>query len=327
MKISIIIVTFNRRELLENLLHSIIQPALIDSTKHSFEILVMWNGVDETKKLIESLFPYIKGHEKGHGTPAEARNILISKAEGDYLLFLDDDVLLPATYWETAFQYLDKKLDVFGGPDGPYPEIDDNERALTLALTSPLATANTRYRHSSNGQTEPSETCEKKLILCNLWIKSSLLKQHYLKFDKRFFRNEENVLLFQLQSLGKKMLYIPKLSVGHKKKADYRYFIRAVMKSGYYRTKSFVAFPRSIDILYFVPSLFVIYLFLLLLFPTKVMCLPLLVYLFLNLIFTARIVSLSKCWSLFPRIFTNQLLINIFYGIGFLLGFLPKINL
>ncbi len=103
MKISVVIPTYNREEHLNNCLDS-----LLLQKKKPFEILIVDNSdVQYVKKIINNfenkfkeqdihIFSIINPINSG----AIARNLGASKAKGDLIAFLDDDVLLDTNYYE-----------------------------------------------------------------------------------------------------------------------------------------------------------------------------------------------------------------------------------
>ncbi|MBV9175284.1 MAG: glycosyltransferase [Chloroflexi bacterium] len=91
--VSIVVPTYNRRESLHRLL-----TALAEQTypTNAFEVIVIDDGsTDGTRDLLKSVrVPYSLGSfEQEHHGPAEARNFGASRAAGDLVLFLDDDVV------------------------------------------------------------------------------------------------------------------------------------------------------------------------------------------------------------------------------------------
>lgn len=87
-RISVIIPTYNREELLRRAIESV-----LDQTFDDFEILVIDGAKSEsTRELVRSFgdgrIRYIP--QKGKGI-ANARNLGVSKARGEFIAFLDDD--------------------------------------------------------------------------------------------------------------------------------------------------------------------------------------------------------------------------------------------
>jgi GT2 family glycosyltransferase len=312
---SIIIITYKRHNLLLRCLQSL-QSSLPDPQA---EIVVVVNGNDsESSLLIKNSFPKIKLIEISSTYPGVARNLATKEVKSDFFFFLDDDTILPFDYFDKIDEIFKKNedLQIFGGPDANYPNSTPWERALSVALTSPLATATTRYRHKGIN-TGKNHNNEEKLILCNMWVKSSIF-QEGLVFDKRFFRNEENVFLHQAKEKGIKIDYFPNLYVHHKRKSKIITLFRAVMLSGSGRLRSFFLFPKSFNPIYFVPFFFCTYVISLIIFETTFLYkVPFATYLILNL-YTSWKVAKNKRNSLFIlRVSFIQFLINFSYGIGF----------
>ncbi|AEG18833.1 MJ1255/VC2487 family glycosyltransferase [Methanobacterium paludis] len=105
MKISIIIPTYNEEDYLPKLLESIKNQEFRD-----YEVIVAdANSKDKTREIAESYgCKVVEG-----GIPAIGRNRGASVAQGEYLLFLDSDVILTAGYLESALdEFIDNELGI-----------------------------------------------------------------------------------------------------------------------------------------------------------------------------------------------------------------------
>lgn len=86
---SVIIPTFNRRELLQEAIHSV-----LEQTYRNFELIIVDDGSnDGTRDLVTSLSNTIKYIYQENQGPAAARNRGIQKARGQFVTFLDSDDL------------------------------------------------------------------------------------------------------------------------------------------------------------------------------------------------------------------------------------------
>lgn len=306
MQHSIIIITHNRIDLLKRCLASVKRE--FPST---FEIIVMLNGDDEQSLSWLHQQQAIQFFQINRISPGQARNAALNYAKGEWIGFLDDDIELPKGYFETLSTLL-KNTDcqVLGGPDATALDANHWETAIGLALTSPLSTSKTRYRH--NKDLPPIQYADdSSLILCNLWLKKSVLGKD--PFPSKFWRNEENIMLQNLAVKGIKMFWSPLLYVFHKRKGTLLGLYQAVSSSGEHRLRSFYEQPHSLDWRYFAPAIFVLYLIFLpiLLAFSCSWGLPLLCYLILNLIS-----SLVYGKSYWVRVGLIQLVINLSYGLG-----------
>lgn len=307
MKYSLIIITHQRLELLKECLASI-----ADQRPESLEIIVVQNGEDPATNEFMMNQSHIHFLKIDRSTPAQARNYALEFAKGEWIGFLDDDIKLSNGYFNTLENLLAQSyVDVLGGPDATFPNAKPWERAIGLALTSPLSTSKTRYRHDKNLKSSQNVVNESFLILCNLWIKKSKLPKD--PFPKDFWRNEENVMLHELSLKKLTMLWSPDLFVFHKRKDNFKALFKAVSSSGENRLRSFELYPDSLDLRFFVPALFVAYL---LLFPLIIIYFPKLIILAIAYIAINLSTSLYFGRGLWIRVTVIQFLINISYGFG-----------
>lgn len=119
--ISVIICTYNRSQYIYNVLKSIAEGTL---SPESYEIVVVNNNsTDLTKEEINRFvkdFPQINLRQcfERHLGLSYARNRGISEADGDILVYVDDDAVVNREYLETYNRFFESHPDVFaaGGP-------------------------------------------------------------------------------------------------------------------------------------------------------------------------------------------------------------------
>ncbi len=104
--ISVIIPTYNRKDILEKCLDGFSQQTL---PKENFEILVVDDGsTDGTGELLKETaarMPNLRYFAQPHGGPAKARNLAISKATGGILLFTNDDCVPDSKLLESHLKH------------------------------------------------------------------------------------------------------------------------------------------------------------------------------------------------------------------------------
>ena len=111
-KISVIIPTYNRGNLIENTIKGVINQTYTD-----WELLIVDDGsTDNTKEIVGEFIKNDKRikyfYEENSGCPSVPRNLGIEKASGEYVAFLDsDDEWFPTK--------LEKQLAVFENSDNP----------------------------------------------------------------------------------------------------------------------------------------------------------------------------------------------------------------
>jgi glycosyltransferase involved in cell wall biosynthesis len=326
MNISILIITHKRPKLLQKCLES------IHDAHKSFkvQIIILFNGDRKNyQEYKEKSFPndntqIIYTNKKKNG---EARNLAINNSKSDWICFLDDDVEIPINYFDEAKNTIEDHFDVsvFGGPDITNLNPSIVQKAFGLVQQSPLAMGPTYKRHTPVG-VKSHKTSEMSLILCNLWIKRSLLGNgpNQFLFNPKVNRNEENILLNSMNNSN--MIYDPKLFVRHYRKNSLRKLLLAISQSGYNRARSFYLAPKNFNFIYAIPAIFCAYLAIILLFPSNGLLLPLSLYFILLIFECSRILFLTKNGIYFFTSFILIPLIHISYGISFFAGALHRLR-
>ncbi|MFM6929766.1 MAG: glycosyltransferase family 2 protein [Bdellovibrio sp.] len=314
--ISILILTHHRAEDLRKCLQA------LTAVRSSFQaqIIVVVNACcSETENVLEQ-HPQVHVVQCDDISPAEARNAGLRHATGEFIVFLDDDACISDGYFDYAHQALLKypEAQILGGPDSTFPDAGPQEQSIGLALQSPFVTGPTCLRHGgmrSRGTSRKAD--ERSLILCNLWIRREFFSEKGFLFDGRFWRNEENVLLYRLRQ--EVMIYVPQLKVYHRRKKKLTQLFRANFNSGYYRVKSIFLYPGSFKNIFSLPSFLLLCTLFLPFMPPAIIA----VYLgyWLSSVFFAGWLAFSqKMISLWPLVFFYQVVIVFSYGWGFLYG-------
>lgn len=210
-KISVVICTYNRSDLLQMAIQSV-----CDQTANitEFELIVVDNNSsDNTSEIVanfsalHSNIKYIKELNQGL---SYARNRGYAESLADYVAYLDDDAKANSNWVEKAIKLIETyEPDAFGGPIYPYyltqkPDwFKDEYQTFNLYDYTGLM----KKEHSLSG----SNMIFKKEILqefdgfsVNLGMKGN--KQAY---------GEESDLIERLKDAGKKIYYDQKLSVLH----------------------------------------------------------------------------------------------------------------
>ena len=309
MEVTIIVPTFRRHQHVQKL-WSNLQECL--PANLSLEILFIVNGHDaKTIRYLQGLNAMTVLQCK-QNTPAFARNLGIAKAKGEWLLFLDDDVQLPPQYFSRALKTLAQwRPEVLGGPEIASPESNDLQQAYAFCQSHPLITGHTHHRHHRKGILKAAD--ESQLTLCHLWIKGEIFEQGF-RFPPHYGRNEENILLHQLQRAGKKILYDPELYVHHFKKDTPGKIIAATLASGRGRMRSFLEYPQSFHPLFLAPAFLVLNILLLPFFPW-----PLALYGLLCLLVGGQCLWQKRSLPIALRALFLTPVIHLSYGMGMLL--------
>lgn len=107
-KVSVIIPTYNRSNLVRECIDSVLKQSFAD-----FELLVIDDGsTDDTASVIQKIsdtrLEYVYKENAG---PSSARNLALVRAQGQYIAFLDSDDLWPENFLEVMVSNLENNPD------------------------------------------------------------------------------------------------------------------------------------------------------------------------------------------------------------------------
>ena len=87
----------------------------------------------------------IKYFSKPNSGPGQTRNYGAERSEGEYLIILDSDVILPERYFDAIeAELLASPADAFGGPDRAHDSFTDIQKAINYSMTSFFTTGGIR---------------------------------------------------------------------------------------------------------------------------------------------------------------------------------------
>lgn len=309
---SFIIPVFNRpdevRELLESMLS--LQP------EASFEVVLVEDGSSETAENVVNEFSDqldIQYFYKPNSGPGDSRNYGMRKARAPYFIILDSDCLLPPSYLLAVKRSQQNNfLHCFGGPDAAHPDFTRIQKAINYAMTSLFTTGGVRGGKGAGSSFEPRSF--------NMGLSSEAF--HASGGFGRIHPGEDPDLSIRLRKLGYRTGLIPQAYVYHKRRIDFRKFLKQVYKFGMVRPILNRWHPDSKRLAYWFPTLFSLGLIVSLLLPvlmdSPVWNLPLYVYLgyFLFLFLHSAAINLSIRVALMSPIATFLQFIG--YGFGFI---------
>lgn len=221
--ISVCIVTSHRHSELELCLRSV----MAQQQAPTFEILVCANDDPSAESLVREVAPGATVLHMPRTRLGSARNKMVSKASGNLLLFLDDDVVVdPRLLKRLARAAADHpEVTVFGGPNLTPPGSSRFQIAQGAVLGSFVGAGPVRRRY---GRHPEGLADERFFTLCNLAIRRSAM----ISFSPDVTGGEENALLVELARREGAMLYHPHLHVFHERRARLLPFIRQMYKYG-----------------------------------------------------------------------------------------------
>ncbi|MBP7087953.1 MAG: glycosyltransferase [Candidatus Omnitrophica bacterium] len=192
----------------------------------------------------------------GKVTPPRKRDIGAKFAKGDILAFLDDDAY-PDKDWLRQAIKIFKEDDNIGCVCGPaVTALNDSikQQASGLVYSSFLVSANHAFRYLPQKRREVFD-----FPSCNFLIRKELFNQ-IGGFDKPFWPGEDTFLCYKILTTAKKIVYDPKVLVYHHRRPLFLKHLRQIRNYAFHRGYFAKKYPQnSLQIEYFIPSLFVIW--------------------------------------------------------------------
>ncbi len=308
MLFSVIVPVYNRKDELDELMHS-----LTKQISKNFELIVVDDGsLDKCDVIVDKYINElnVKYFFKQNSGPSLARNFGVEKSQGEYLIFLDSDCIAPEEYIAEIEKELNyKDSDAFGGADRASSSFSNKQKAINYSMTSFLTTGGIRGKSKSIDKFYPRSF--------NMGIKRSVFNALNGFSDMRF--GEDVDLSYRIVKNKYNSRLLPLAWVYHKRRTNFKQFFKQVFNSGVARIKLSKKHPNTLKLVHILPAIFTIScIFLLILcFLDIRFLLPILA--FAVIIFTdalAKTKSLIVSWlsilSSFVQLFG--------YGSGFIIG-------
>jgi len=212
-QISLIICTYNRDKYLPIALNSLKKQNL---DKNKYEVIIVNNNsTDNTDKVCKD---FIKQNpdlsikyviEKQKGLSA-ARNRGINEAEGEIIIFIDDDAELTPNYFEEAIKFFSQNpnVDAMGGRI--IPKYEDNEEPEWMSVF--LWGLVTKSEWGSKIQKYPYS---KYPPGCSMAFRKNVFKDIGLFNTELHSRCDDKYIFLQLRKEKKKFLYNPNFILYH----------------------------------------------------------------------------------------------------------------
>lgn len=296
---------------------------LVNLKNKNFEILIFPDELEENNSELEKKLK-AKIISTGKVSPAVKRDLALKYARGEYLAFIDDDAYPNEEWLDIAEKYLpDENVAAVGGPQLT-PAGDSFWQKVSGAMfLSPLSgSAIIRFWPG------------KKIKEVEDWptVNFIIKKTDFEKvggFGSAYWPGEDTKICLEIiKKLRKKILYIPELIVYHHRRVGIKRHLKQTGSYGLHRGFFAKKFPEtSRKLMYFIPSVFVIFLVTGGLasaytdWALKLYLLGIAVYLAAILFSTLAIWQKTK--NLLVSIATIPYLISfhIWYGIRFIQGF------
>lgn len=224
--------------------------SLAVQTRKDFEIVIVEDGsVQKSDFLISQFDLNIQYHFKPNTGPGDSRNFGMSVAKGEYMIFFDSDCVIPPDY----FEHLDAGIaeftpDAFGGPDAAHPGFSNLQKAINYSMTSFLTTGGIRGGKRQLDRYQPRSF--------NMGISRAVYEAVGGFGD--IHPGEDPDLSFRIMKADFKVALIPDAKVYHKRRIDLNKFAQQVYKFGVVRVILNRWHPGTGKLVYWLPSLFLL---------------------------------------------------------------------
>lgn len=246
MLFSIIIPVYNRPDEVEELLLS-----LTKQTDKKFEIIIIEDG--STLKCENICAKYseqldVNYFYKENTGPGDSRNFGAKEAQGEYLIILDSDCIIPENYIKNIrAEITTSPCDSFGGADAAHESFSDMQKAVNYAMTSIFTTGGIR-----GGKKDSLEKFHPRSF--NMGIKAKVYNDLGGFSDMRY--GEDIDFSIRIFKAGYSVRLFPDAFVYHKRRTNIKKFYQQVFHSGEARIVLWEKHNSSLKLVHFLPSFF-----------------------------------------------------------------------
>ncbi len=245
---SIIVPVYNRPQEIEELLESLARQ----ENTGDFEIVIVEDGSSETCEDVVAAYSNkltLQYFFKENSGPGASRNYGMKKANGNYFIILDSDVILPKQYMSVVSDQLEKKYtDGFGGPDDTHQDFTTLQKAINYAMTSFLTTGGIRGKKKGVGKFQPRSF--------NMGISKTAFLNTNGFSDMR--AGEDIDFTFRMWKAGFETQLIEEAFVYHKRRNTISSFFMQTFAFGTARPILNRKYPNTGKLTYWFPSIFAI---------------------------------------------------------------------
>ncbi len=233
MTLSIIVSTFNIRDLLRDCLLSLekAQPGM-KKAGYSFEVIVSDNGADDTDEMMRREFPQMKYRRNGNIGFSAGNNIVRDMCTGDYILMLNADTMVEEDTLPESIKYMEDHPDV----GAMTCKIVMTDGTLDRDARRSFPTPWVAFTHMTKldrlfprsklfarywvGYLDPDQESEADVIEGAYCLVPKKIMDKIEWYDEDYFLNGEDIdLCWKIWELGKKIMYVPRIKISHYKGA------------------------------------------------------------------------------------------------------------
>ena len=170
--------------------------------------------------------------------PARQRNLALGRAQGEIVVFLDNDCSIGTGYWkELEAAFARPNVEIVGGPALLRPRAAAWEEIFHALLTHMLIVGTVSSRYGARGEFRAATQTD--LILCNLAVRRSIFEK-IGPLSTDLYPNEENEWLDRAEAAGVGAFYDPGLQVFRPQRSTPWQMAKTLLRYGMGRTRQFM---------------------------------------------------------------------------------------
>ena len=249
MRYSLIVPVFNRPDEVDELLESLCSQTFTD-----FEVVIVEDGSQKPCKDVCDKYASILDlhyYNKENSGPGQSRNYGVERAQGEYVIILDSDVVLPEEFLaavDSSISHQPSAIAAWGGPDAAHPSFTPVQKAISYSMTSFFTTGGIRGGKAKLDKFYPRSF--------NMGIRRDIYQQ-LGGFSKMRF-GEDIDFSYRIVEAGYRPQLFPDAWVWHKRRTDFRKFFRQVYNSGIARINLEKRHPGTMKLVHLLPTVFTI---------------------------------------------------------------------
>ncbi len=229
-ELEVLIVTHRRPETLKLTIASV--TAEVRRAAISAHIKILLNGPDDTSRewlRAQSLEYFESPITLG---PSAARNFLAKRSSAPWVLFLDDDCVLPEQFFVQFKKIVSERIpgaQAIGGPNLTPPGATPFEQACGQVLGHSFASLRSAWRYRENE--EYFRCTDVELTSTHLFVRAEVIAK--VEFPIEFQTAEENAFLHRVRQAGfHEIYYFGELFVYHERRKTWLAFAWQIFRYG-----------------------------------------------------------------------------------------------
>ena len=246
MKYSIIIPVYNRPDEVDELLQSLKEQSFKD-----MEVIIVEDGSSQPCENVvhryASKLP-LRYYTKENSGPGQTRNFGAEHSQGEFLIFLDSDCVLPPDFLkEVDAELCREECDAWGGPDRAHDSFTPVQKAISYSMTSFITTGGIR-----GGKKQMDKKFYPRSF--NMGIRRELYNKLGGFSEMRF--GEDIDFSIRIYESGACCRLFPEAWVWHKRRTDFKKFFKQVHNSGIARINLMKRHPGTLKLVHLLPAIF-----------------------------------------------------------------------